>query len=145
MKKEKMIKNIFRHAADSKTYIPDTWSVDEFDTSCPYVPFGFVRTISVPKNKIDSEEEFWGQCLSTDENLDLLTAEIVELDGKRVADIVNVIAADISRVGKSHEMKSFDPKDICLSVENSCKYCCGSVLLGSTSEEFIYVHWHRES
>ena len=117
----------------------------EVDTSCPHVPFGFVRSIRLSLVAGQEPDQFWSYAISTDELLDPLSAEIQTLDLSKLGSVVATIHKDLARVGSEQDVEvSMSPAE-CFSVEKACQHCSGRVLLLRYANEANYVHWHRES
>lgn len=116
------------------------------DTSCPHVPFGFVRTMSMQLAAGHEPDEFWAYAVSQDDFVDPLTATIQSLDVSRLKAVFTTIRKDLERVGGQEAVAEFGESPVqALAVERGCQHCCGQVLLMRYTDTANYVHWHRES
>jgi len=119
----------------------------EFDTSCPHVPFGFVRVVRANLNNCETADKFWASCIAADKQIDCVVATIEEFQLARLASVIKVLRDDLARVNIKEivDFPALEKIQECFSLEKGCKYCCGRILLIKTKDEAIYVHWHRES
>ncbi|HVK93246.1 MAG TPA: hypothetical protein VM571_00800 [Noviherbaspirillum sp.] len=146
MRSQFEINTIYLFASDEKleTLAAD-WSTEEFDTSCPYVPFGFVRIAQERLDKVVESEKFWGACLAADSCIDLLPATIRLVQEKVVRDVFRLVEQDLERVNLKKKITFPLEGSDWLEVESACKHCGGHVLLARSSTDVFYLHWHRES
>lgn len=117
----------------------------EIDTSCPWVPFGFVHLVRKNLRRQEDARDFWAACISRDELVDPLSATIVRFGVDRLASILDVIRHDTVRVGEGVKLAAADEWSECFRLSGGCSCCCGAVLLLRSSSDGAYVHWHRES
>lgn len=119
--------------------------VFEVDTSCPWVPFGFIRMIKRSWNNGEDPRDFWAACIGKDEMLDLLSANIIPTDFHQLKSIFQLMVQDTRRVGESMILPNIEEGVECLRLTNGCSCCFGAVLLMRFFSEIFYIHWHRES
>lgn len=117
----------------------------EIDTSCAWVPFGFVHLVKKTLRREDDARDFWASCIGGDEFVDPLPATLVRLGWDRLAPILHLVVSDAHRVGKDVKLAGSDEWSECFRLSGGCGCCCGAVLLLRSSTEALYVHWHRES
>ena len=117
----------------------------QVDTSCPYVPFGFVRIWRSPLRGEEAADTFWAHALGADESLELLPATVKELETSRLQGILSAVCSDFARVDAPPLVIPVSQVMECFAVEAACNGCCGQVLLLLSPGEAMYVHWHRES
>jgi hypothetical protein len=117
----------------------------DIDTSCPHVPFGFIRVSQAKVSSSDEADLFWANCVSGDQFVDLAGASVEEKSTFSILSIVDVAKTDISRVGADQTIEFPKNIDECFIVENGCDYCCGRILLIKAESHAFYIHWHRES
>lgn len=117
----------------------------EVDTSCPWVPFGFVHVVRKPLKREEDARDFWAACIGGDELVDPLPATLVRLGMDRLTSILHVIHQDAVRVGEDMKLAAVGEWAECFRLSGGCSCCCGTVLLLRSSSEGAYVHWHRES
>ncbi len=117
----------------------------EIDTSCSYVPFGFVYITRVKLGPQVTPDAFWSSCIAADSLIDTLTARIEPGTSGPLENILEVIRSDLTRVS-GLERANF-PTDVveCFTLIDGCRYCCGRVLLLQSQRDCYYIHWHRES
>lgn len=118
----------------------------EIDTSCPHVPFGFVRTGTLSLSVGQQPDEFWAYAISVDQFLDPLSAKIEALSSSRLEPIFATIRLDLARIGETDMFAGCPtlPVEV-FSVERACQHCSGQVMLMRYSDKATYLHWHRES
>jgi hypothetical protein len=119
----------------------------EFDTSCPHVPFGFVKVVRARLNNSETPDRFWASCIASDQQIDCVVATIEEFQPPRLASLTKVLREDLARVDvrETVDLPALEQIQECFALENGCKYCGGKILLIKTKIEAFYVHWHRES
>lgn len=117
----------------------------EIDTSCAWVPFGFVHLVKKTLRREDDARDFWAACIGDDELVDPLPATLVRLGVDRLTSILHVIQQDTLRVGEEVRLAADGEWSVCFRLNGGCSCCCGLVLLLRSSSEAAYVHWHRES
>lgn len=117
----------------------------EIDTSCAWVPFGFVHLVKKPLRREEDARDFWASCIGVDELIDPLPATLIRLGMDRLTSIVHVIQQDAMRVGEEVRLVAAGNWSECFQLSGACSGCCGLVLLLRSSTEVAYVHWHRES
>lgn len=121
------------------------FQINEIDTSCPYVPFGYVTVIQMPVGNESYPDEFWAACLAVDGNIELMKAVIRPLESNNVSSMLSVICEDISRVSPSTKIGLPGNIKEGFVVVDACNYCCGGILLLESDDTAFYIHWHRES
>lgn len=119
--------------------------VFEVDTSCPWVPFGFVRMIKRIWSIDEDPRDFWAACIGKDEMLDLLAANLVAMDFHQLKSVFQVMVQDVRRVGESMTYPNIEDGAECWRLTNGCSCCFGAILLMRFYSEIFYIHWHRES
>lgn len=117
----------------------------EIDTSCPWVPFGFVHVVRKPLRREEDARDFWASCIGADELIDPLPATLMRCGLDRLTSILHVIQQDTMRVGEEVKLDAAGEWSECFLLNGGCRGCCGAVLLLRSSSEGAYVHWHRES
>ena len=115
------------------------------NTSCSHVPFGFVRIWRAALQGEEAADRFWADALGADESLDLLPATVKELEASRLQGILSALCSDLARVESPAVVMPVPQVMERFAVEAACNGCCGQVLLLHSSNEAMYVHWHRES
>ena len=117
----------------------------DVDTSCPHVPFGFVRVFQTQILSPNEADLFWAGCVSSDQLVDLAGATIEVISTSSIRSIIDVAEADISRTLTNQIIEIPNNIDECFTIENDCDSCCGRVLLIKAGNHAFYIHWHRES
>lgn len=117
----------------------------DIDTSCPHIPFGFIRVSQEKVSSSDEADLFWANCISGDQHVDLVGVSVEEKSTSLVSSIVDIAKTDISRVGADQTIELPKNIDECFIVESGCDYCCGRILLIKAENHAFYIHWHRES
>lgn len=117
----------------------------EIDTSCAWVPFGFVHLVKKTLRREEDARDFWAACIGGDELIDPLPATLVRLGVDRLTSILHVVQQDMQRVGEEVRLYAADEWFECFRVDGGCSCCCGLVLLLRSSSQAAYIHWHRES
>jgi len=117
----------------------------EIDTSCPWVPFGFVHLVRKNLRRQEDARNFWASCIGGDKLVDPLPATLVRLGVDRLASILHVIQQDTLRVGEEFKLDAASEWSECFRLNGGCSCCCGAVLMLRSSSEAAYVHWHWES
>lgn len=117
----------------------------EIDTSCAWVPFGFVHLVKKTLRREEDARDFWASCIGADELIDPLPATLIRLEMDRLTSILHVIQQDTMRVGEEVRLVAAGEWFECFQLNGGCSCCFGLVLLFRSSSEAAYVHWHRES
>jgi len=117
----------------------------EIDTSCAWVPFGFVHLVKKTLRREEDARDFWASCIGGDELVDPLPATLVRLGANRLTSILHVMRQDTLRVGEEVSLEDAVEWSESFRLNGACSYCCGAVLLLRSRSEAAYVHWHRES
>ncbi len=122
----------------------DERTIVEIDTSCSYVPFGYVRMEKVRLTSQQLPDAFWASRLATDNTIESFSTNIEVTNLSQLNDVFDVIREDLIRVGKAKEIDLPNKIDECFDVYG-CHACCGRVLLIRSDQDAFYLHWHRES
>lgn len=101
----------------------------EIDTSCAWVPFGFVHLIKKTLRREEDARDFWAACIRRDELVDPLAATLVRLGVGRLTSILHEIQKDTLRVGDEVRLVAAGEWSECFRLNGGCGDCCGAVLL----------------
>lgn len=106
---------------------------------------GYVRVL---QNTVASKHEldtFWASCLSADQSIEPLRAQMEATDPTCLHGILETIRRDLVGVQSVATINLLTPIDECFRVINGCEHCFGHVLLLSSRANAVFIHWHRES
>lgn len=117
----------------------------EIDTSCAWVPFGFVHLIKKPLRREEDARDFWPACIGSDELVDPLSSTLDRLSVERLTSILRVITQDALRVGEKVNLEGAVEWLESYRLNGGCSWCCGVVFLVRSPSKAAYLHWHRES
>ena len=117
----------------------------DIDTSCPFVPYGFVQVFQVKVSSPSEADAFWADCTAGDTNIDLAGASIEATSTSSILSALDVAKADIARVRATQNLEIPSNTDGGFTIENGCSSCCGRIMLFTAGNDAFYIHWHRES
>jgi len=112
----------------------------EVDTGSGYVHV--LQNTVASKHELDT---FWASCLSADQSIEPVRAQIEAADPARLQGILESITRDLAGVASVATINLLMPVDECFHVINGCEHCFGHVLLLSSRGNAVFIHWHRES